>query len=80
MNLNPDRAAAHIALGRALTGVGQTGDAAEQFSYAADLAHRLEASGRLAPAALVYEQLASEPSVPAAIRDVARARRGSITR
>ena len=80
VNLNPDRAAAHIALGRALTGVGQTGDAAEQFSYAADLAHRLEASGRLAPAALVYEQLASEPSVPAAIRDVARARRGSITR
>ena len=80
VNLNPDRAAAHIALGRALAGVGQTADAAEQFSYAADLARRLEASDRLAPAALVYEQLASEPSVPAAIRDVARARRGSLTR
>ena len=74
VNLNPDRPAAHIALGRTLMRTGQAADGEEQFRYALELAQRLDASGRAGQAALVYEQLAAEPGVPAPIRDLVRAR------
>ena len=80
VNVNPDRPAAHIALGRTLTRVGEPGAAAERFAYALELAHRLEGAGRGPQAALVYEQLALEPSVPAAIQAAARARLAAAAR
>jgi len=73
VNINPDRPAAHIALGRTLMRLGQAADADEQFRYALDLALRLAAASRALQAARVYEQLAMDPSVPAAVRDAARA-------
>ena len=74
VNINPDRPAAHIALGRTLTRAGQAAEADEQFRYALELATRLAAAGRAPQAARVYEQLAMDPSVPAALREAARAR------
>ncbi len=74
VNINPDRAAAHIALGRTLMRLGQATDADEQFRYALDLATRLAAAGRAPQAARVFEQLAMDPSVPAPVRAAARSR------
>ncbi len=74
VNINPDRPAAHIALGRTLMRLGQAAEADEQFRYALDLAARLSAAGRALQAERVYEQLAMDPSVPARLREAARAR------
>ena len=73
VNINPDRPAAHIALGRTLMRLDQTAEADEQFRYALDLATRLSAAGRALQAERVYEQLAMDPSVPAPLREAARA-------
>ena len=73
VNINPDRPAAHIALGRTLMRLDQTAEADEQFRYALDLATRLAAAGRAPQAARVFEQLAMDPSVPAPLREAARA-------
>ncbi len=73
VNINPDRPAAHIALGRVLMRVGQAAEADEQFRYSLDLATRLAAAGRAPQAARVFEQLALDPSVPAPLREAARA-------
>lgn len=73
VNINPDRPAAHIALGRTLMRTGQAADGDEQFRYALDLATRLSAAGRALQAERVYEQLAMDPSVPAPLREAARA-------
>ena len=80
VNINPDRPAAHIALGRTLMRTDQAADGDEQFRYALDLATRLAAAGRAPQAARVYEQLAAEPSAPAIVRDAARARRAGTPR
>ncbi len=60
VNVNPDRPAAHIALGRALLGLGQAAEGEAQFRYALELAERFAQAGRRGQAALVYEQLAAE--------------------
>ena len=73
VNINPDRPAAHIALGRTLARAGQAEEAEEQFRYALDLATRLTAAGRVPQAARVFEQLTLDPSVPAPLREAARA-------
>jgi len=73
VNINPDRPAAHIALGRTLARAGQAVEAEEQFRYALDLATRLAAAGRVPQAARVFEQLTLDPSVPAPLREAARA-------
>ncbi len=75
VNIDPDRPAAHIALGRTLARAGQAAEADEQFRYALDLATRLAAGGRAPQATRVFEQLALDPSVPAPVREAARARR-----
>ena len=80
VNLDPDRPAAHIALGRTLMRTGDAGEAAAQFRYAIELADKLEAAGRGSQAALALEQLAIDPSVPAPIREAARARLPSASR
>jgi hypothetical protein len=59
---------------------GDARAAHEQFAYTVELARQLETSGRGGQAALVYEQLAIEPAVPAPIRAAARARLGSASR
>ncbi len=73
VNINPDRPAAHIALGRTLARTGQAAEADEQFRYALELATRLAAAGRTMQAARVYEQLALDPSVPTLLQEAARA-------
>lgn len=80
VNLNPDRPAAHIALGRALLRLGDTAAAEEQFRHTLELARRFAASGRDSQAALAYDQLLADPTVPAAVRDRARAQRGGAPR
>ncbi len=74
VNVNPDRPAPHIALGRALVRLDQTADGEEQFRYALELATTLEQAGRGGQAALVYEQLAAERGLPAAVREAVAAR------
>jgi choline-sulfatase len=80
VNVNPERPAAHIALGRTLIRLGQSAGGEEEFRYSLDLAERFASAGRESQAALVYDQLLAEPTVPAAVRDRARARRGGAPR
>ena len=80
VNINPDRPAAHIALGRTLARAGQAAEADEQFRYALELSTRLAAAGRAPQAVRVFEQLTLDPSVSALLREVARARLGDARR
>ena len=80
VNINPDRPAAHIALGRTLARAGQGAEADEQFRYALELATRLAAAGRAPQAARVFEQLTLDPGVPAAVRLAAGAQLAGTTR
>lgn len=73
VNVNPDRAAAHIALGRTLLATGDTAGGTEQMRYALELATRLAAAGRTAQASLVYQQLANEQVLPTDVREAVRA-------
>lgn len=72
VNVNPDRAAAHIALGRTLLATGDTAGGTEQMRYAVELATRLARAGRTAQASLVYQQLAAERVLPADVREAVR--------